>query len=62
MRRALLALALAVVVGGCAGGRTVVPVSMEPASTPIPQSAYEFVTHAQAVRGIAAILVRDPRA
>jgi hypothetical protein len=59
MRRALLVVALTVVVGGCAGGRTVVPVSMEPASTPIPQSAYEFVTHEQAVRGIAAILVRE---
>ena len=61
MRRALVVLALGLAVGGCAGGRTVVPVSMEPASLPIPQSAYEFVTHEQAVRGIAAILTRELR-
>jgi hypothetical protein len=61
MRGRLLALVLALAVGGCAGGRTVVPVTMEPATLPIPQSAYEFVTHEQAVRGIAAILVRDLR-
>lgn len=61
MRRTLLVLALALAVGGCAGGRTVVPVSMEPASMPIPQSAYEFLTHEQAVRGIAAILMQDLR-
>jgi hypothetical protein len=61
MRRAVLVLAVGLAVTGCAGGRTVVPVTMEPASLPIPQSAYEFVTHEQAVRGIAAILVRDLR-
>ena len=61
MRRGLLVLALGLAVGGCAGGRTVVPVSMEPATLPMPQSAYEFATHEQAVRGIAAILVRDLR-
>jgi hypothetical protein len=61
MRRGLLVLALGLAVAGCAGGRTVVPVSMEPATLPIPQSAYEFATHEQAVRGIAAILVRDLR-
>lgn len=61
MRRALVVLSLGLALGGCAGGRTVVPVSMEPASLPIPQSAYEFVTHEQAVRGIAAILTRELR-
>lgn len=61
MRSTLVSLALALAVGGCAGGRTVVPVSMEPASMPIPQSAFEFLTHEQAVRGIAAILIRDLR-
>jgi hypothetical protein len=61
MRRGLLVVALGLAVAGCAGGRKVVPVSMEPASLPIPQSAYEFVTHEQAVRGIAAILVRELR-
>ncbi len=61
MRNGRLLLVLGLIVAGCAGGRTVVPVSMEPASMPIPQSAYEFVTHEQAVRGIAAILIRDLR-
>ena len=59
MRRALALLAVALAATGCAGGRTVVPVSMGPAAMPIPQSAYEFVTHDQAVRGVAAILIRD---
>ena len=61
MRARLLVLALTLALAGCAGGRTVVPVSMEPATLPIPQSAYEFITHEQAVRGIAAILTRDLR-
>jgi hypothetical protein len=61
MHARLLVLALTLALAGCVGGRTVVPVTMEPASQPIPQSAYEFVTHEQAVRGIAAILTRDLR-
>lgn len=61
MRRGFVVLALGLAVAGCVRGRTVVPVSMEPASLPIPQSASEFVTHEQAVRGIAAILIRDLR-
>lgn len=61
MHARLLALALTLALAGCAGGRTVVPVSMEPATQPMPQSAYEFVTPEQAVRGIAAILTRDLR-
>jgi hypothetical protein len=61
MRRALVLLLLGLAAGGCAGGRTVVPVSMESTPAPIPQSAHEFVTHEQAVRGVAAILVRDLR-
>jgi hypothetical protein len=61
MRGAFFVLALGLAIGACAGGRTVVPVSMEPASTPMPRSAHEFVTHEQAVRGIAAILTRDLR-
>lgn len=59
MRGRALVLALGLAVAGCAGGRTVVPVSMDPAMLPIPQSAYELVTHDQAVRGIAALLTRD---
>ena len=61
MRSTLAVVALALVVGGCAGGRTVVPVSMEPASVPVPHSAAELQTHEQAVRGIAAILMQDLR-
>ena len=52
-------IALALLAAGCAGGRTVVPVTMEPATLPIPKSAHEFLTHEHAVRGIAAILTRD---
>jgi hypothetical protein len=59
MRRALVVLALGLAAGGCAGGRTVVPVTMDAAAAPIPQSAYEFATHEQAVRGVAAIMIRD---
>lgn len=61
MRRALLVLLLGLAAGGCVGGRTVVPVSMESSPAPIPRSAREFVTHEQAVRGVAAIMVRDLR-
>jgi hypothetical protein len=61
MRRALVVLALGLAAGGCAGGRTVVPVTMDAAAAPIPQSAYEFATHEQAVRGVAAIMIRDLR-
>ena len=38
-----------------------VPVSMDPVPASIPQSAYEFVTHEDAARGVAAILARDLR-
>jgi hypothetical protein len=37
----------------------VVPVSLETAPPPIPQSAHEFTTHEDAVRGVAALLARD---
>jgi hypothetical protein len=60
MRRPLLALTLLLAASGCAGGRTVVPVSMDTAA-PVPDSARDFVGHQQAVRGVAAILVRDLR-
>lgn len=45
MRPALLLLALGSVGGGCARGRTVLPVSTEPRALPIPRSASEPVTH-----------------
>jgi hypothetical protein len=61
MLRALVVLALALAAGACAGSRTVVPVSMGESAPPMPQSAYELVTHEQAVRGVAAVLVRDLR-
>ena len=61
MRRALLLLTLGLAVGGCAGSRTVVPVRMEAAALAMPQSAYEFATHEDAIRGVAAILARDLR-
>jgi hypothetical protein len=61
MARALLLLAVGLAAAGCAGSRTVVPVTMQSPTMAIPQSAYEFVTHEQAVRGVAAILIRDLR-
>ena len=62
MQRSLvLLLALVLALGACAGGRTVVPVAMEPPPGRIPERASEFVTHEQAVRGVAAIMTRDLR-
>jgi len=46
-------------VSGCGSGRVVVPVTIEPASLTPPDNARVLTTHEQAVRGIAAILVRD---
>jgi hypothetical protein len=50
MLRALVVLALALAAGACAGSRTVVPVTMGASASPLPRSAYELVTHEQAVR------------
>jgi hypothetical protein len=49
MPRALVVLALALAAGACAGSRTVVPVTMGASASPMPRSAYELVTHEQAV-------------
>jgi hypothetical protein len=57
--RALVVLTAAVLAAACAGGRTVVPVSMEAARLRVPQRAQELTTHEQAVRGVAAILGGD---
>ena len=42
MPRALVLLALAVAAAGCAGGRTVVPVSMDAAAMAMPQGIRPF--------------------
>jgi hypothetical protein len=47
-----------VLVTGCGAGRLVVPVTIDPHLTP-PADASGLTTHEQAVRGIAAIMVRE---
>src|SRR5262249_58864910 len=49
---------LLVVVAGCGSGRVVLPITIDPGLTP-PQSVIGMTTHEQAVRGIAAILVKE---
>src|SRR5215470_3667659 len=53
-----ITLFLLVVVAGCGSGRVVLPITIDPGLTP-PQSVIGMTTHEQAVRGIAAILVKD---
>lgn len=50
---------LALVVGGCQGARAVVPITLDPARLDVPTDPRLLTTHDVAVRGIAAILVRD---
>lgn len=54
-----LALFALVVVAGCGSGRLVVPVVLDPAVLQAPRDARVLTTHADAVRGISAILVRE---
>jgi hypothetical protein len=54
-------LAALAVMSGCGSGRKVVPVALGPETPPLPQDARVLTDHAQAVRGIAAILARDLR-
>src|SRR5262245_34441751 len=49
---------LLVVVPGCGSGRVVLPITIDPGLTP-PQSVFGMPTNETAVRGIAAILVKD---
>ena len=58
MRRVVLGLA-GLLLAGCAGGRSVVPVTIGPTALAAPVDAGRFTDHQSAVRGIAAILVRD---
>jgi hypothetical protein len=48
-----------VVVAGCGSGRLVVPVTIDAPSLQAPGPAGELVTHQRAVRGIAAVFLRD---
>ncbi len=50
---------VAVVVSGCGSGRLVVPVTIDPAALTPPREARLLTTHEEAVRGIAAIFLRD---
>ncbi len=52
-------LATLLVVSGCGSGRLVVPVLIEPAALQPPADARHLLTHEDAVRGIAAVFVRD---
>jgi hypothetical protein len=54
----LLAGAL-VVVAGCGSGRVVLPFQMDPSAMVVPRDTRSLATHDGAVRGLAAILVRD---
>ena len=51
--------AVVLLAAGCATGRVVVPVSLDPAALPRAAAVEAFTTHEAAVQGIAAILVRD---
>ena len=59
----VLSLALMLVVGGCGAaartGRTVVPITMDPATLSPPTDSRALTTHDAAVRGIAGMLVKD---
>lgn len=55
----ILLLAALVVVAGCGSGRVVLPFQLEAVSLTPPRDASVLTTHDRAVRGLAAILVRD---
>jgi hypothetical protein len=55
----VLLLAALVVVAGCGSGRVVLPFQLEATSLTAPRDAGTLTTHERAVRGLAAILVRD---
>lgn len=58
----VLSLATMLVVGGCGAartGRTVVPITMDPATLTAPADSRALTTHDAAVRGIAGMLVKD---
>ena len=56
---ALVFLVALVVLGGCAGERVVLPITMDRAALTPPSGAAALATHDQAVRGISAILVKE---
>lgn len=61
MRRLIVLAVLVFAAAGCARGRTVVPVSIEPAILASPASSVDLSSHEATIRGIATILVRDLR-
>ncbi len=58
VRRLVLGLAT-LLLAGCGGGRSVVPVTIDAPALAEPTDLRRFTDHQHAVRGIAAILVRD---
>lgn len=55
----LVALSTLVIIAGCGSGRVVVPITIDPAALVAPREGSGLTSHETAVRGIAAILVRD---
>jgi hypothetical protein len=55
----LVALSTLVIIAGCGSGRVVVPITIDPAALVAPRDGSGLTSHETAVRGIAAILVRD---
>jgi hypothetical protein len=55
----LLVLAGFLMVSGCGSGRVIVPVTIQPTALTVPVDARTLTTYDAAVRGIAAIFVRD---
>lgn len=52
-------LAALVVVAGCGSGRLVLPFTIDPSSMRVPHSRDELLTNKAAVRGIAAVMVKE---
>ena len=55
----LFMLAALVVVAGCGSGRLVLPFTIDPVSMHVPHSRDELLTNEAAVRGIAAVMVKE---
>src|SRR5438105_475891 len=57
----ILALTLLIVIAFCGSGRVVIPFVMDPAFLEVPTDAASLDTYDRAVRGIAAIMVKELR-
>jgi len=57
--RRLLLVAAAVVAAGCAQGRTVLPVRVQPAASSVPSGMPDLSSHEATVRTVAGVITRD---